>query len=504
MTRGPGPAYLRIDKARLLTRLGIGLYLILSAVYLWLGQANADEGWYLYAAKLVFQGELPYRDFAYTQMPLLPYTYGVIQILHSSLFLGRLTSVLLSIGTLGLGIIIARRYAGARGGAITALFSGAFTFCVYSNSIVKTYALVSFCFAATLFVLSSDMSDTWKYLLGLMYAYAAALVRVTALFFALSILVYVLIAASRRTRVMALLETAAAGLVAGFFVLPDWPVARWNLFSSHLSHWGSSPVFDRAKEVLTVRLPDIAQSYGPMLVLGAGALYLVLGRKDMKSWPRDAAPLAVVAVGAVLFAGSHLANGIWQVEYLVPAAAVLVPVVAIVVSRLYGEARSVSRAFIQGALIAAVLMLPLGESTQHTDLTGGRAPLAEIDQVANFVERNTGPTDRVLALEALDVVVDAGRSALPGMTMAQFSFQDVDTATAQRLHVVNYQMVTEAINQKAASLVLLTDADLRMLGSANPADPEALPRALEENYRQAMVMTQFGQYSQTLTVYSSR
>ena len=36
-----------------------------------------DEGYYMLAAKLVMQGELPYLDFFYPQMPLLPYIYGV-------------------------------------------------------------------------------------------------------------------------------------------------------------------------------------------------------------------------------------------------------------------------------------------------------------------------------------------------------------------------------------------------------------------------------------------
>lgn len=496
--------YFAKDKPRLATLFGIALYLGVSAVYLLFGQVNADEGWYLYAGKLVLSGALPYRDFAYTQMPLLPYIYGVGQVLHSGLLLGRLTSILISLGTLGLSIVIARRYAGPRAGAIAALLLGSFTLCIYYNSIVKTYAYLSFCFAATLFVLSSNLSDNRKYLLALVFAFAAALVRVTALLFAVSILVYVLVAASQRARVIALCEGAAASMVAGFFMLPNWPAAQWDLFSSHLDHWGSAPVIDQFKQVLTVRVPEIAQNYGSALVLGAAALYFVLHRRGARPWPRDPAPIAAVAAGLFLFAASHLLNGIWQVEYLVPAVTVLIPILAIALGRLYAEARSPSRAFIQGAVVALTLLLPLGESTQHTDLTGGRLPLAEIDQVAEFVAQNSKPGDSVLALEALGVAVDADRRVLPGMTLAQFSFQDVDTQTAHQLHVVNYQIIAEAVERKAARVVLLTDADLAMLESSNPSDPGAIPRALGRNYSRALVMTEFGQYSRTLYAYLSR
>ena len=45
---------------------------ILAAANLYLGDLNQDEGWYLYAAGLTAQGQLPYVDFAYTQAPVLP------------------------------------------------------------------------------------------------------------------------------------------------------------------------------------------------------------------------------------------------------------------------------------------------------------------------------------------------------------------------------------------------------------------------------------------------
>ena len=42
----------------------------------WLGGLNQDEGWYLYAANLVAEGEVPYRDFFYTQGPVMPVVYA--------------------------------------------------------------------------------------------------------------------------------------------------------------------------------------------------------------------------------------------------------------------------------------------------------------------------------------------------------------------------------------------------------------------------------------------
>ena len=38
---------------------------------------DGDEGFYLMASRLVFEHRVPYRDFFFTQTPLLPFVYGL-------------------------------------------------------------------------------------------------------------------------------------------------------------------------------------------------------------------------------------------------------------------------------------------------------------------------------------------------------------------------------------------------------------------------------------------
>lgn len=71
------------------------LQLVLLLAFVFFRLIDYDEGSYLSAARLVNEGNLPYLDFLYPQMPLLPYVYSpVSQCGLSSLFLGRLISVL--------------------------------------------------------------------------------------------------------------------------------------------------------------------------------------------------------------------------------------------------------------------------------------------------------------------------------------------------------------------------------------------------------------------------
>lgn len=55
---------------------GALLYFLVAAYYVNNGEPNADEGFYAYASHSVMHGKVPYRDFAYTQMPALPYLQG--------------------------------------------------------------------------------------------------------------------------------------------------------------------------------------------------------------------------------------------------------------------------------------------------------------------------------------------------------------------------------------------------------------------------------------------
>jgi len=78
---------MRIPSARAAGRIALvvlgflvvfGTHALILGHYLDSSRMNADEGYYAIAARSVMEGRLPYRDFAYTQMPLLPYLNGLV------------------------------------------------------------------------------------------------------------------------------------------------------------------------------------------------------------------------------------------------------------------------------------------------------------------------------------------------------------------------------------------------------------------------------------------
>jgi len=143
----------------------LGLY----AVALWFGALNQDEGWYLYAGRLVSEGQIPFVDFASTQGPIMAYVYALAQPLVRLFGVagGRLFTAVLGFTTLLCSARLAYLIVRFRGRdnnvggidrvavlAALLVFSllGMNLYNVYFTTIVKTYSL------AGLFVIAGFMA----------------------------------------------------------------------------------------------------------------------------------------------------------------------------------------------------------------------------------------------------------------------------------------------------------------------------------------------------------
>ena len=129
--------------------ISVALAAMLAAAAVWLGALNQDEGWYIYAATLVAENRLPYRDFFFTQAPLMPLVYSAFSFAWESMGLlgARLVTAAIGMFSVVFTVGIARNLApqGSRAHAALAalLATGCNLYHVYYLSIPKTYALAS-------------------------------------------------------------------------------------------------------------------------------------------------------------------------------------------------------------------------------------------------------------------------------------------------------------------------------------------------------------------------
>ena len=124
-------------------------FAVLGAAAVWMGGLNQDEGWYLYAAQLVAEGQVPYRDFFYTQGPILPVVYSAFAWVWKLWGLLGARIFTLAIGTAGIvfAVALARRSVSAErravAGVMAFLLLGSNLYHLYYLAIPKTYALAA-------------------------------------------------------------------------------------------------------------------------------------------------------------------------------------------------------------------------------------------------------------------------------------------------------------------------------------------------------------------------
>jgi len=129
--------------------LAITVYMVLGAMNLYFGELNQDEGWYLYAAKMVAQGKFPYIDFASTQGPVMPFVYVLAQPFVDLFGVagGRFFTLLLGFLGVVLAAILSTRLVSPQKKNFVALLAfsiaGINVYQIYFSTIVKTYSLCS-------------------------------------------------------------------------------------------------------------------------------------------------------------------------------------------------------------------------------------------------------------------------------------------------------------------------------------------------------------------------
>ena len=475
---------------------GVTVYVIFSLAYLFFGQPHADEGWYLYASKLVWQGNLPYQDFAYTQTPLLPYIYGLPQILFGpSIYIGRATSVLFSVITLVIYISISRKHAGRIGAVSTTLILCTFIYGIYFMSIVKTYALIAVLFALVLLVLESD--SAWKYLIAIVLSFLASMARLSAVAFAIPVVVYCLFAT--RNKYLAILLCLALTSVAAFFFLPDIDATRWNLITHHVMQ-GNPSIVSRIAQV-PVRMWGFASQFY-IYVIGAVllvAISTINSRKLIAPYLRHNTPMIVFAIGLILFVASHLITGGWHMEYFVPAMMGFLTLIAIVFGKVYATSDA-KKHIPQVALLAVLFLSPRNmPDMPYIYLSVDAMPIERVKDVAEYISEHSDATDKIFVLDGLQYVVESNRSSLPGMAMAQFSYVNMDDEGASKLKLVNGKTLLKYLLGCEARIVVLTDWDWKILESSGYA--ERIRYALSGCYELTMTRPEFGQQAGNVYVY---
>ena len=530
-------------------------WLALSALNIWMGELNQDEGWYLNAARLMTQGQVPYRDFAFTQAPMLPlvysWTYGWVG--HFGLLGGRLVTWVF--GTLGMlcALWLAMR-AGPRSaqrlsGGLCIILIAMNVYQSYFTTVVKTYALASLFLCAGLVLLSFVGARRGFFAaMGAGFLLACAAATRISLGATLALGGFYLLLYRKRLKAWAWLDYGVGGLLGlALTVLPFWTLGKEGFIFGVLKYHSlreAGPVLMQLAYKVGC-LSRLAQAYFPAAV-GGLALFILACRHlarhgrppdgvatDPKSAaPDDIAPcfnsflwVAVIAMGLV-----HLAAPFPYDDYQVP----VYPVFCAALAASYASwwLREEARRFSGGTpagrgarrlAILTVIWLMCGLHAFSSPMAqswfiAGRdriwwrlreqSPVAQLRDTAKWILNLNQPAGGTeLLTQDVYLAVEAGLPVPHGLEMGPFSYYpDWPRARAARLGVMNRDMLRELLETTTnAPIVVLSGYSLAIrspeVEEVSQEDQQAFAEILKDRFEFVDSVPRFGQAATTLQIW---
>lgn len=523
----------------LVTAAGVAVALVLSVMNGWFGPLNQDEGWYLLAARQIYRGAIPYRDFAFTQGPVMPVIYAPL-----TPFITRWGLAFARAATIALGWLTAITAAMLAGRLVkpslrwptvcaTWILISVNVYHSYFTSIVKTYAVAGLFITAGFYLLFMFRDRPSR---AALIGAAAAFVLAAGARVSLVVVGPVMLAALWRMRRwwpgawwwFGLSGGLAALLVFGPFALLA-PEGFW--FGMVEYHAARSP--GSLFETLALKagfVSRVCQGYYGAVILGVLLLVARLygGGSQTDGAGADSAPARAVLRRA---AGIALAL-VTVIHFLSPfpyddyQAVIYAPVCALLVAagvrRLAGpggEATPRHQAAILVLLVAATLASFASPINQEWFVSGRdriwwhfkpRSDLGVLRDAAERVRALYGPDDRPeLLTQDAYLAIETGLQAPVTLTMGPFSyFPEMSTERARRLRVVNQELMMGKLRRAEAPVAAFSGYGLAIAAPEITELPEEsqarLWRVLRENYELHETIANFGQAHTTLRILRRR
>ncbi len=512
--------------------------LVLTAANLYYGELNQDEGWYLYAARMVSEGQMPYRDFAFTQGPVMALVYSAADPLVdiAGVAGGRLFTALLGLAAAFLAAWLAARMSRAdrRWHAAVVAFAlvGVNVYHSYFCTVVKTYALCSM-FLVLAFVALSFMRSKFggasALASGLLFSLGAG-TRVSSVM--LLPVVFLCLWFYRRkggggdgerqavpARIPFWFLVGGVGgclLVFLPFLLMSPDNFLFGLVEYHTQRKAGS-----LGTLLVYKagfISRVVQAYFVAIVLAVAVVLrklIVKGRADVAGAERDViSPMLCIGVGLVTLV--HFLTAVPYDDYQVAIFPLLAVVLSVAVVRLPRDGKGLQWIVLTVVLVSvgAAFSSPINQSwfLKERDRIWWRVkdqpPLAKLQEAGAALSQLAG-SNRMLLTQDTYLAVESGLSVPKGMELGPFCYYpDWDDEKARSRHVLNETMLKDILSNSEAAVAAFSGYGLAIESpgvTELSAEKQAeLLSALSEGYREAAEIGHFGQALTTLRVFTRK
>jgi hypothetical protein len=421
------------------------IYLASATWHIFYGAQNTDEGFYAVATRAVAQGEMPYRDFGFTQPPLVLYANALpLRLIGPGLFAQRaLNGVWASLALLIAAAWLARRTR-PTWGLVLALGFALSSPWMYFVHLGKTYGLTTLLVMLATWAFLALRSGPWRnFWLGLLTVLGIGSRLPAAPCFGL---LWLLALWPQRRPTVREIMSAIGGLALGTAVaiIPfGWAAPEAVRFWVFEFHRISVPL-----KMWHLAWQEIAALAPAVWLLGGMALFLAVLRQRLRTRETGVMLAAGAALAINLFPG-----GVYD-EYATPF---LLPFAVAAAALVFDELQSRKTAVLLTCtgLAAAQLLtapvlffdsLPQRRGTVNQWLTPNTPPYnlslpAQVATARRIVESTLAP-DAPFIGPNLILAVEAGRTVPAELRMGSFSFtEEMPPAQAARLHLATREQL---------------------------------------------------------------
>jgi hypothetical protein len=544
----------------------LALALGLSAGSLSRGDLNQDEGWYLYAARMVSEGKLPYIDFASTQAPVMAFVYALAQPLVDAWGVagGRFFTVILGflamLSAAWLASVLVPRERRALAASVALCLIGVNVYQSYFTAIVKTYSLAALWLTLGFVALAAvpRLRRAWPALpAGVLLALAAG-TRVSAGAAVAAVTVVLVVAGWRGRKEPADGETVpwfgasilfilGAAVTLGAVFVPFAVLAPRGLWFALVEYHAGRQAGDWLHALIYKGgfVSRMTFAYFAALALG---LFMLLGwlvrgsgvrAAGMGPW-RTGPALAALWLGVLGITLVHVAAPFPYDDYQVMIFPLFAAGVAVAIGRAgdlwalrpmpdgVGVARDTGdeRNAWKREMATLILVFLLcagaaGSSPMLQDWVVGQrdriwwplkaeTPLANLRRAAGVL-RDSRPMKHgdVLLTQDLYLAVEAGWRVPEGLELGPFSyFPDWSTGKAKACRVMNREMMLNLLASCEAPVAAFSGYSLAIrcpeVAPLGTEDEQALWLVVNQRYQHVARVEGFGQAGTTLEIMKRR
>ncbi|WFB35269.1 hypothetical protein P3T73_13980 [Kiritimatiellota bacterium B12222] len=484
--------------------------LTLAAIAFWWAPLNQDEGWYLMAARRVSQGQMPYRDFAFTQAPLFPYIFQFAQPLVNKWGLagGRLFQYVWFAMTFGILLWNCKQRCRPKTFYFATLvivsLLGLNVFQMQYAATVKTYVLAGFFLSLSMWGwLSYVQTQQRRALFLCAWALAAATAtRLSLGLFFMPLGLSLLLNRQKNGDLAWILFalTGAAGLTLSFgpFLLLAPEGLRFALLDYHAARQ-----IDAFWMLKAGFLSRMVQSYFPALII------LLMLLPQWKTWQPG---LRSMFLGIVSVTILHLLAPFPYDDYQVALYPALILLIAIESAHQFSTEKQNRLAPL---LSMSALLFAFSSAQVLTWFSYGQdriwwktktqSDLHTLQQAAKSIQA-LNPSPKLLLTTDSYLAIETGYEIPEDMEMGAFAyFPKMDLYRAEKLHVLNTQRLRTLLQNSPAPLAAISGYSFAIQSPAISPTPgeqlQALHLLLEERYEPIREIENFGQGHTPLTIY---